>query len=283
MVEASAVTPQGRISARDLGIWDDAQIEGLSGLVDLVHEQGAKIGIQLAHAGRKASIEGSIIAPSAIRFDETYKTPLEMSEEQIAETVQAFASAAARARQAGFDLIEIHAAHGYLINQFLSPLVNKRTDPYGGSAENRYRFLKEIISAVKMNWHGPVFTRISANDYHPDGLTPDDYVEIAGKMKAQGIDLIDCSSGAVVPNKIDVYPGYQVPYAEKIKHGTDIPTGAVGLITGGAQAEEILARNQADLIFLARVLLRDPYWPRTAAAELGVKLEAPEPYKRGWM
>lgn len=282
MVEASSVTPQGRISEQDIGIWDDSHINGLKELVHLVHEQDAKIGIQIAHAGRKAMIDGPIIAPSAIPFNEQMKTPEEMSIEQIQETIQAFKAAAVRAKEARFDVIEIHAAHGYLINEFLSPLSNTRTDAYGGDQDARYQFLKEIIDHVKQVWDGPLFVRISANDYHPQGNNVDDYVYYAHKMKEQGVDLIDCSSGALVPAKIDVYPGYQVPFAEKIKLEAQIPTGAVGLITTANQAEEILKNKRADLIFLARALLRDPYWTRTAAKELGVDIPPPKQYERGW-
>ncbi|ANB60710.1 NADPH dehydrogenase NamA [Anoxybacteroides amylolyticum] len=282
IVEATAVTPQGRISARDLGIWDDNHIDGLRTLTTLVHEQGAKIGIQLAHAGRKAMVDGEIIAPSPLPFDENTHTPKEMTKTDIDETIQAFQNGALRAKKAGFDVIEIHAAHGYLINEFLSPLTNKRNDEYGGTFENRYRFLSEVIEAVREIWDGPLFVRVSASDYHPDGLTVKDYVEYAKRMKTQGVDLIDVSSGAVVPAKIDVYPGYQVPFAEAIRREADVPTGAVGLITSGRQAEEILRNGRADLIFIGRELLRNPYWPKTAANELGIPLEAPKPYVRGW-
>jgi NADPH2 dehydrogenase len=282
VVEATAVTKQGRISPFDLGIWSDEHIPGLERLVSMIKEHGAKAAIQLAHAGRKAMIDGEIIAPSAIPFNEEMKTPKEMTHEDIKQTVQAFQDGAARAKKAGFDIIEIHAAHGYLINEFLSPLTNKRADEYGGSFENRYRFLKEIISAVKEVWDGPLFVRISANDYHPDGLTEKDYVNYAKWMKEQGVDLIDVSSGAVVPVSINVYPGYQVKFSETIRNGANIPTGAVGLITTGQQAEEILRNNRADLVFIGRELLRDPYWPRTAAKQLGVTIEAPKQYQRGW-
>lgn len=282
IIEATAVTPQGRISARDLGIWSDEHIEGLRTLITLVKEQGAKIGIQIAHAGRKAMVDGEIIAPSPLPFDENMRTPKEMTKADIDETIQAFQNGALRAKKAGFDVIEIHAAHGYLINEFLSPLTNKRNDEYGGTFENRYRFLSEVIEAVKEVWDGPLFVRVSAHDYHPDGLTVKDYVEYAKRMKAQGVDLIDVSSGAVVPATIDAYPGYQVPFAEAIRHGADIATGAVGLITSGRQAEEILRNGRADLIFIGRELLRNPYWPKTAANELGIPLEAPKPYVRGW-
>ncbi|WP_078545896.1 NADPH dehydrogenase NamA [Litchfieldia alkalitelluris] len=282
MVEATAVTPQGRISAGDLGIWSDNHIAGFAKLVNQLKQYGATTSIQIAHAGRKATIDGEIISASPIAFNEQSKQPKEMSIDEIEETVQAFKDGVRRAKEAGFEIIELHAAHGYLINQFLSPLSNHRKDQFGGSFENRYRLLREIIKAVKEVWDGPLMVRVSANDYHQDGLTPDDYVEMAKLMKQQGVDLIDVSSGALVPAKIEVYPGYQVTYAEKIKHEAEIATGAVGLITSGLQAEEILRNDRADLIFVARELLRDPYWPRTAAKELGVEIKSPEQYDRGW-
>lgn len=282
ILEATAVTAQGRISPQDLGIWSDDHLEGLSQLTSLMKSYGSKTGIQLAHAGRKAVIEEDIIAPSAIPFNEEMKTPKEMTLPQIKETVAAFKQGAERAKKAGFDVIEIHAAHGYLINEFLSPLSNKRNDEYGGNAENRYRFLREVIEAVKEVWDGPLFIRVSASDYHEEGLKVDDYVQFSNWMKEQGVDLIDVSSGALVPARIKTFPGYQVPFAEKIKHKANVPTGAVGLITTGIQAEEILQNDRADLIFIARELLRDPYFPRTAAKELGVTIEAPKQYDRGW-
>lgn len=280
--EATAVTPQGRISPQDLGIWSDDHIEGLSKLVGMLKEHGAATGIQIAHAGRKAVLDQEIIAPSAIAFNEKMKTPKEMSLEDIKDTIEAFKQAAVRAKKAGFDVIELHGAHGYLINEFLSPLSNHRNDEYGGSAENRYRFLKEVIEAVKTVWDGPLLVRVSANDYHPEGLNIDDYVQMCGWMKEQDVDLIDVSSGALVPARINVYPGYQVKYAEAIKHESTIDTGAVGLITSPKHAEEILQNERADLIFIARELLRDPYWPRTAAKELGAEIKAPVQYERGW-
>ncbi|MBM7646146.1 NADPH2 dehydrogenase [Scopulibacillus daqui] len=282
IVEASAVTPQGRISDQDLGIWSDDHIEGLKQLVDLNHEHGGKIGIQIAHAGRKAEIDGPIIAPSPEAFNEKMKVPEEMTIEDIKETVEAFKQGARRAKEAGFDVIEIHGAHGYLISEFLSPLANKRTDKYGGSRENRYRFLSEVIDAVKEVWQGPLFVRVSANDFVEGGNTPDDHVYFAKKMKEQGVDLVDCSSGAVAPAHIDAFPGYQVPYADQIKKEAGIPTGAVGLILDPFQAEEILKNNRADLVFLGRELLRDPYWPRTAAVKLGEAIDTPVQYERGW-
>ena len=283
ITEATAVQPQGRISARDLGIWNDSHIDGQAEIVRLMKQNGAKTGIQLAHAGRKATVEGEIHSASAIAFDNSYQTPKEMSSKDIEETIEAFKKGAVRAKQAGFDVIELHAAHGYLINQFLSPLTNRRTDEYGGNAENRYRILRQVIDAVNEVWEGPLFVRISAHDYSEGGMTPEQYVEMCQWMKQQGVDLIDVSSGAVVPAKIPVFPGYQVPFAELIKARTPIATGAVGLITSPLQAEEILQNDRADMVFLARELLRDPYWAYTAAKELNAEITAPEPYKRGWI
>lgn len=282
IVEASAVTEQGRISPQDLGIWSDEHINGLRELVKLVQGQGSKIAIQLAHAGRKAVLDGPIIAPSAIPFNETSKTPEAMTVEQVKATQQAFIQAARRAQEAGFDALELHGAHGYLINEFLSPLSNQRTDEYGGDRDNRYRFLREIIDGIRAAWSGPLFVRISANEYHPEGNTLQDFIYFAEQMKAQGVDLIDCSSGAIVPASIPAYPGYQVPLAETIKASAGIATGAVGLITSAEQAEEIISGGRADLVLLGRELLRDPYWPRTAAKQLGVELAAPKQYQRGW-
>ena len=283
IVEATAVQPQGRISARDLGLWNDSQIDGLAEIVRLMKQNGSKTGIQLAHAGRKANLEVPIQAPSPIAFNEKYQTPHAMTAEEIEETILAFKEGARRSKEAGFDVIELHAAHGYLINQFLSPLTNRRTDDYGGSAKNRYRILRETIDAVNEVWDGPLFVRISATDYAAGGMTPEQYVEMAQWMKQQGVDLIDVSSGAVVPAQIPVYPGYQVPFSETIKSGTPIATGAVGLITSPLHAEEILQNGRADMIFLARELLRDPYWAYTAAKELKADIKAPVPYERGWV
>ncbi|QHQ55840.1 NADPH dehydrogenase NamA [Bacillus velezensis] len=282
IVEATAVNPQGRISDQDLGIWSDDHIEGFAKLTEQVKAQGSKIGIQLAHAGRKAELEGDIYAPSAIPFDEQSKTPAEMTTEQIKETIQEFKQAAARAKEAGFDIIELHAAHGYLMHEFLSPLSNHRTDEYGGSHENRYRFLGETIEAVKEVWDGPLFVRISASDYTDKGLDIADHIGFAKLMKEQGVDLIDCSSGALVQADINVFPGYQVSFAEKIREQAEIATGAVGLITTGTMAEEILQNNRADLIFVARELLRDPHFARSAAKQLNTEIPSPVQYDRAW-
>ncbi len=282
ILEATGVVPEGRISNKDLGIWDDAHIDGLRQLVEGMKAYGAKTGIQLGHAGRKATVEGEIFAPSAIAFSSDYQTPTAMSEENIQHVIEAFKLAAIRAAKAGFDVLEIHGAHGYLISEFLSPATNKREDQYGGSQENRYRILRQIIDAIRSVWDGPLLVRVSAEDYAEDGTTMDDFIVFSRWMKSQGVDLVDVSTGGVVPATINVFPGYQVSHAEAIKHGADIATGAVGLITTAIQAEEILQNNRADLIFLARVLLREPYWPLHAAKELSEELQPPIQYVRGW-
>ncbi len=285
MVEATAVQPEGRISPQDLGIWSDEHIKGFRILNERLHQHGAKSAIQLAHAGRKSRVKEEIFAPSAIPFDEDSRNPTEMTEDKIQETIQAFREGARRAKEAQFDIIELHGAHGYLIHEFLSPLANQRTDRYGGSKEKRYLFLKEIISAVREEWAGPLFVRISANEYHEDGYDVDDYVTLAHQMKKDGVDLIDCSSGGIVhaQTPIDVYPSYQVPYAETIKNEANLPTGAVGWIRDGNQAEEIIKNNRADLVFIGRAILKNPYWPKQAADDLNVEIESPRQYQRGWM
>ena len=282
IIEATAVTPQGRISVHDLGIWSDEHVEGLRELVQLVHEQDAKIGIQLAHAGRKSTDHGEIIAPSALRFNDSYKMPHAMTAEQIRETIEAFRQGAGRAAEAGLMSSRSMRRTVISINQFLSPLTNHREDEYGGSLEGRFRFLREVIEAVQEVWQGPLFVRVSANEYADGGLTIEDHVTIARMLRELGVDLLDVSSGGVVPVPIDVYPGYQVPLAERIKQETGMLTGTVGLITAPEQAEEILSNGRADLVFLGRELLRDPYWPRRAAAQLGIKIAPPVPYERGW-
>lgn len=281
MIEATAVSPEGRISYTDLGIWSDEHIAGLKRLIQMIHSQGAVAGIQLAHAGRKAKINEMTIAPSAIPYPDM-KIPKEATDEDIKDIILEFKKATRRAREAGFDIIEIHAAHGYLINEFLSPLSNKRTDAYGGSFEKRYQFLREVIDSVKEEWENPIFVRISASEYVKEGNQPSHYVAYAKRMKSQGVDLIDCSSGSVVPANINVYPGYQVPYADQIKNEAGIATGAVGLIKTGFQAEEILQNNRADLIFIGRELLRNPYWVLEAAREINFEIEPPHQYSRGW-
>lgn len=279
IVEATAVVPEGRISYNDLGIWSDEHVAGLQEIVRLVHQNGAKIGIQLAHAGRKAELEETIIAPSAIPFPDK-KSPKAADAEDIRRIIQGFRDGARRAKEAGFDVIEIHGAHGYLLNEFLSPVTNRRNDEYGGSADGRYRLLSEVIEAVKTEWDGPLFVRISANEYDPEGNTLEQYIEYARRMKAQGVDLVDCSSGGLVPARINPFPGYQVNLSDQIRGQAGIATGAVGLITSPGQAEEILGNERADMVFLGRELLRNPYWPYEAAKELRTTLERPVQYQR---
>jgi 2,4-dienoyl-CoA reductase-like NADH-dependent reductase (Old Yellow Enzyme family) len=299
MVEASAVTPEGRISPGDLGIWKDAQVEPLARVARFVKSQGAVAGIQLAHAGRKASTavpwrggaplapaEGRwapIYAPSAIPFGEGFQTPEALDVAGIRGVVNAFASAARRALDAGFEVVELHGAHGYLANEFVSPLTNRRDDGYGGSFENRTRFAREIVEAVRGEWPEglPLFLRISATDWAEGGWTLDDSVALATMLRPMGVDLIDCSSGGNVGGaRIPVGPGYQVPFAEEIRRRAGVATGAVGMITTPAQADQIIRSEQADLVLLARELLRDPYWPLHAAAALRQDAPWPPPYLR---
>ncbi|MBC2317374.1 NADPH dehydrogenase NamA [Listeria booriae] len=282
ILEAAAVQAVGRISHGDLGLWEDAQIPALKRIVDGVHYHGAAVGIQLAHAGRKAVLDVDLVAPSAVPFDDDSKKPHELTATEIEEVVADFQKAAIRAKEAGFDVIEVHAAHGYLLHEFLSPISNLRDDEYGGPAGNRYRVVSDVIKAIREVWDGPLFVRVSASDFAHGGLTVDDYIPFAKWMKTDGADLLDVSSGGLVNVAPKVYPGYQVPFAEKIRMGAGIATGAVGLITTGVQAEEILQNDRADLIFLGRELLRDPYWARTAAKDVRDSVETPKQYERGW-
>jgi 2,4-dienoyl-CoA reductase-like NADH-dependent reductase (Old Yellow Enzyme family) len=299
LTEATAVLPEGRISPQDLGIWKDDHIEPLARVVRFIHEQGSVAGMQLAHAGRKASTyapgaghgmiperEGgwsNVVAPSALPFTDGFPMPRALSVDGIKNIVSAFAAAARRACEAGFRVIEIHAAHGYLIHEFLSPLSNQRTDAYGGSFENRTRILREIVAAVRVSWpeRAPLFVRISATDWIDGGWDIEQSVELARQLKQLGADLIDCSSGGNVPGaEIPVGPGYQTPFAEQIRREADILTGAVGMITSPNQAEHILVSGQADAVLIARELLRDPYWPLQAARELGQPTSWPVQYLR---
>lgn len=282
LVEATSVCPHGRITTNDLGVWNDEQIAGLTKLAETIKVNGSCAAIQLAHAGRKAHVTGDVIAPTAIPFDINTDPPKEMSISMIETVINDFVNAAKRVKKAGFDIIEIHAAHGYLINQFLSPLTNKRTDEFGGSSANRFHFLKRIIEGIKIYWDGVIFVRISASDYHPHGLNVDDYILYATELKKLGVDLIDVSSGGLVHVNIPTYPGYQINFSEKIKKAVPIATSTVGLITSGIHAEEILQNNRADLIMIGRELLRNPYWARTAALELNSEIEAPKQYARAW-
>lgn len=298
LTEAAAVSPEGRITLNDLGIWKDEHIPFLQRINEFIEMQGSVSGIQLAHAGRKASHhrpwvggksllpdEGAwqTLAPSAVAFTDGEPTPKEMDTADIRQFIADFTSAAERAIRAGFKVIEIHAAHGYLLNEFLSPLSNHRTDEYGGPFENRARLLIEITKAVRkvIGEELPLFVRISATDWVPGGFTDEDAVTLSMRLKNSGADLIDSSSGGNSPaQKIPVAPLYQVPFAEKIKRETGMLTGAVGLITTASEAEQILTSKQADLIFLARQLLRDPYFPLHAAKELGVDVQWPVQYER---
>ena len=298
--EATAVEARGRISAVDTGIYDDAHVESWRPIAEFIRAHGAVPGMQLAHAGRKASVEApwmggkpvapkdggwEPVGPSALAFDADYSVPRELSVSEIGEIVGAFRRAAERALAAGFEVLEIHAAHGYLIHQFLSPLCNARNDAYGGKLENRIRFAKQVVSAVREVWPQrlPVFVRVSATDWKEGGWDLAQTIALALELKRLGVDLIDVSSGGAVPGvKIPFGPGYQTGFAEAIRKEAGIATGAVGMITEPVQAETILATEQADLVFLARELLRDPYWPRRAAKALDVKIEAPEQYQRAW-
>lgn len=297
--EAAAVSPEGRISPGDLGIWKDDHIEMLKRIASFIEKQGAVPGMQLAHAGRKAShhspwqggkaltaAEGAwqTLAPSAIPYKEEEPAPKEMDQSDIDKLISDFQSAAVRAMKAGFKIIEIHAAHGYLLNEFMSPLSNHRTDEYGGSFENRIRIVLQLIHAIREVWNEelPLFIRISSADWVEGGWTGEDSVKFASAIKDKGVDLIDCSSGGNSPlQKIPVAPLYQVLFAEQIKKQTGMLTGAVGLITNAQEAEQILSKQQADLIILARQLLRDPYFPLHAAKELGVDVPWPVQYERG--
>jgi 2,4-dienoyl-CoA reductase-like NADH-dependent reductase (Old Yellow Enzyme family) len=298
MQEATSVSPEGRISPGDLGLWKDEHIEKLKSIVSFIHEHGAMAGIQLAHAGRKGGCqvpwdggkqislkEGGwkTVAPSPIAFYEGDNPPEALTPEGIQKVIRDFTAAARRALTIGYRVIELHAAHGYLIHEFLSPLSNKRTDTYGGSFENRIRFLLELIQGVKSVWPQslPLFVRLSVTDWAEDGWNPDESVKLATVLKTKGVDLMDCSSGGLVSYaKIPVGPGYQVPLAERIKKETGILTGAVGLITSADQAEDILMTEKADLIFMARESLRQPYFPLHAARQFGDEIEWPMQYVR---
>ena len=298
MAEASAVTPGGRISPSDLGIWKDEHIPELARIAEFIHRQGALPGIQIAHAGRKASTAapwegGKLItaanggwkpvAPSAIAFSDGYAVPEELAQKEIEKIVAAFAAATRRALDAGFEVVEIHAAHGYLIHEFLSPLSNFRKDAYGGSLENRMRFAKEVAEAVRGEWPAaqPLFVRISATDWAEGGWDIEQSVELSRELQKLEVDLIDCSSAGLVPNvTIPVEAGYQVDFARRIKQDTGILTGAVGLISQSKQADEIISQDYADVVIMAREFLREPYWPLHTAKEFGFNVDWPAQYLR---
>ncbi|WP_413811464.1 NADH:flavin oxidoreductase/NADH oxidase [Streptomyces sp. OE57] len=299
LVEATAVSPEGRISPGDLGIWNDTQVEAFVKIVRFLKGQGTVPGIQLAHAGRKASTDApwrggaplgadqwgwQPLAPSPVPFDEGHPVPDELSEERIGEITRQFADAARRALAAGFEVAEIHGAHGYLIGEFLSPHSNHRTDGYGGSFENRVRFALEVVDAVRAVWPEelPLFFRVSATDWlKENGWTPEDTVRLAALLKDHGVDLLDVSSGGNAAGvRIPVEPGYQVPFAARVRWETGLPVAAVGLITEAEQAEKIVTNGEADAVLLGRELLRDPYFARRAAAELGGQVHNPDQYHR---
>jgi len=303
ILEASAVLPEGRISPADLGVWKDAHIPALERIAAFLHSQGARAGIQLAHSGRKASMSPPFalpagvadrlvppadggwqpVAPSPIAFSPTYAVPQALDQPGIDAIIEAFRLAALRAFIAGFDFVEIHAAHGYLLHQFLSPLANHRTDAYGGSFQNRARFALQVVDAVRAEWpsHLPLFVRISATDWAEGGWNIDESVQLAHLFREHGVDLVDVSSGGQIPNaKIPVGPGYQVEFAARIRREASIPTAAVGMITDPAQANAIVAQGEADLVFMAREFLRDPYWPLHAASTLGEPASWPRQYLR---
>lgn len=296
LTEATAVSPEGRISPQDTGIWNDAQAAAWAPIVRFVQEQGALAGIQLAHAGRKASTvrpwagRGVVgpedggwvpVGPSPVAFPGLAE-PVALDETGIAKVRADFVAATRRALAAGFDLVELHAAHGYLLHSFLSPLSNTRTDGYGGDLAGRMRLVLEVIEDVRAEWpqDRPLVLRISTSDWVEGGWTPEDSVALAKEAAARGVDLVDCSSGGNATVQIPIGPGYQVPFAAQVRSGAGVPTGAVGLITEPAQAEQILAEGSADVVLLARELLRDPSWPLRAAHELGAEVTWPVQYER---
>ena len=297
--EATAVTANGRISPHDLGLWQDAQVEMLARITAFVRAQGAVPGVQLAHAGRKASTgrpwEGGgtvavadggwadVMAPSAIAFSDTYPTPHALAPDGIQAVIEGFRAATVRALAAGFEVIEVHAAHGYLLHQFLSPLANARTDAWGGSFENRVRLTLAVVDAIRSVWPErlPLLVRVSATDWVEGGWTIEETVQLASRLRGHGVDLVDCSTGGLAHGvRIPVGPGYQAPFARRVRAESGMPTAAVGLITDARQAEAIVADGTADLVFLARELLRQPRWPLLAAHELGVVGPWPRQYER---
>lgn len=298
LTEATAVSPEGRISPDDAGIWSDEQAAAWAPIARFIREQGAAPGMQLAHAGRKASTaapwlggrpvapaEGgwTPVGPSPIPFDAGYPAPRELTAADLDRVVADFVAAARRCREAGFQVIELHAAHGYLLHEFLSPLSNRRTDGYGGSPANRRRLTVRVARALREAWPAelPLFVRLSVTDWAEGGWDLPQSIELARELREAGVDLIDCSSGALVPGvTIPVASGYQVPFAAAIRREAGVATGAVGLITAPAQAEQIVANGQADAVLLARELLRDPYWPLHAAKALGAKVPGPKQYGR---
>jgi len=299
LTEATAVVPEGRISPQDLGIWSEDHIEPLARITRFIREQGTVAGVQLAHAGRKASTyrpwdgrglvpeaEGGwrrVVAPSTLAFADGYAVPEALAEDGIRKVVKAFAEAAHRACDAGFRVVEIHAAHGYLLHEFLSPFSNQRQDRYGGSFLNRTRLAREVVAAVRSTWPErlPLFVRMSVTDWEAGGWDLEQSIELARQLKPLGVDLMDCSSGGnLAQGKIPVGPGYQTPFAERIRREAGIATGAIGVITSPVQADHIIRTGQADVVLLAREFLRDPYWPLRAARELSHVVPWPAQYLR---
>jgi 2,4-dienoyl-CoA reductase-like NADH-dependent reductase (Old Yellow Enzyme family) len=283
ITEATAVEARGRISAQDVGLWNDLQAEAYAPITRFLIEQGSVPVVQLAHAGRKAHVPGAI-APSALPFDDM-PVPQAMDAAALTAVISAFQAAATRALAAGFQGVEIHSAHGYLLHEFLSPLSNRRTDQYGGSFENRIRLLGEVVDAVRAVWPAdlPLFVRISATDWTDGGWDVEQSVALARVLATRGVDLIDVSSGGLAPEqRVPLSPGYQVGFAERIKQEAKIATGAVGLITGALQADAIVKEGKADAVLIARQSLRDPYWPLRAARELGYEAPVPTQYQRAW-
>nr|WP_326492949.1 NADH:flavin oxidoreductase/NADH oxidase [Alicyclobacillus fastidiosus] len=284
-VESTAVEDRGRISSRDVGLYEDGQVEGLRRIVQFAHAQGVKMGVQLNHAGRKADLDDDIIAPSAVAFSDRYRTPREMTPEDFASVLEAFQQSARRAVAAGFDVIEIHAAHGYLLHQFLSPLSNRRQDEYGGEREQRLRFPLEVVRAVRavIPHDMPLFVRVSASDYHPNGLSIEDLRYFTQAFRDAGVSLVDVSSGGNVPVAPDkVYAGYQIPLAESIRSHVDVLIGGVGMLDDPVLADSIVQSNRADLIFIARGFLRNKNWGHDAAIALRQPVRPPAPYVRAY-
>ncbi|WP_082726562.1 NADH:flavin oxidoreductase/NADH oxidase [Limnochorda pilosa] len=288
LLEATAVEPRGRISTEDLGLYHERQLPALQRIVRFVHEQGAACGIQLAHAGRKAFSPKKgqgpqePVGPSPIPFDEGWRVPLELDEAGLQAVAAAFEQAARWAHEVGFDVIEIHAAHGYLLHEFLSPVANHRSDRWGGPLEARLAFPLDVVRRVRAAWPEakPLFARLSTTDYLPGGFDPDQAVEVARALGQAGVDLIDCSSGGIAPVRPPDYPGYQLKPAERIRREAGVPTSALGLITAPEMAEEVLQNGRADVVLLGRELLRHPYWPLDAARALGAEAPWPRQYLR---
>jgi NADPH2 dehydrogenase len=285
IVEATGVSPEGRISDRDIGLWNDEQMDALAEIVSIVHENGGKIGIQLNHAGRKSEATQTVPeAPSAMPYNDDARCPVEMSLSDIQQTIKEFQEAAGRANKANFDLLEIHAAHGYLINQFMSPITNRRSDEYGGSQDNRARFLEETIKAVSLAWpeDKALCVRVTAEEYEEGSNVAADVALMLNRVKSagNGIDLVDVSTGGLTPTAPKVFPGYQLPHAKLIRDEIGLPVIGGGLITSAAEAEEAIDSGQADLIYLGRELLRNPYWTLHAANEMNAPFPWPESYER---